>query len=798
MKKNRRVLSIFMAVVVLLTLFGTTSAVASDRNDSSDSFYPVEQILNDPSTVAYIEKIVDLTERASAGDSAALNALKVRGKSIEDVFPNGGLIGDDWRHTAELSAINWIDRKFTSANVPQTDSSPRLQSAAAGGLVPYRSPAPSFSRNLLVTRDVGTPIQNEPHICVSPDDPQNLIIASHNYGSAAPPTHVSFDGGETWQGPQRVSLTTGGIFGSDPVLACGRNGKTYYSYMSIGTRDVTLEGIPLSITKIDIALSVSNDGGLIWEEPSVVSTNRFEFDEYEVSLKDPVSGETKVTSIPVLAFSFLDKNWVAVGPNPNDPDKDVLYVSYTKFTNYMILSEPIPGLLILISIQFTSEIEVFKSLDEGKTWGKSSVMDPVPAIRDLGETVFSKGIANIFTRAVQGSQLSVGQDGRVYVAWLDSTYDGYAMGKSEYYVASSDNTGVSWNGPVLAAEGLEVEFFPQVAMFRNNSMPQMGVGPNGDVYLVYPSRTEGKPTDEGDIYFVRGEPNNGSLVFTEPQKLNQDRTNNMQFFPALAVGPDGTIHVMWGDMRDDPMSLKYHIYYSKSEDRGDTWGFEVRGIKEPDTRVTDFPSNPNKGFPRGRFIGDYFGIVASTDDVYMVWTDSRLGEFGSMNQKIGFARKSAIPSPEIFMNPSRGSSGQEVIVQAFNFQPDMSLFVRLGGNIVAGGRTNDEGRLQFKLRVPIVASEGTQEVMVFDESGNVAVASFFVDFGFNDLKRISDDAAVVQEKTTELLAAVNKTKQERSDLNVALMVLLVLLVVMVGALFILQIRRGPRSAALGN
>ena len=100
--------------------------------------------------------------------------------------------------------------------------------------------------------------------------------------------------------------------------------------------------------------------------------------------------------------------------------------------------------------------------------------------------------------------------------------------------------------------------------------------------------------------------------------------------------------------------------------------------------------------------------------------------------------------------------------------------------------------------MPIVASEGTQEVMVFDESGNVAVASFFVDFGFDDLKRISDDAAVVQEKTAELLAAVDKTKQERSDLNVVLMALLVLLVVMVGALLILQIRRGPRSAALGN
>lgn len=748
MKKGVRLFSIFVAFMSLLVLAGlsgaTSTHVTADEGGNDNG--SLAEALNNPETHAYLANIMKLIGKAQDGDSKALAILEQHGKSIREVFPNGEFVGGSWRNAAEISPINWRDRNFPSVNIPETDASPRLQSAAVAGLVPYRNPAPAFSRNLLITRDIGTPLQNEPHICVSRDDPQNIIVASHNYGSLAPPVQTSFDSGETWQGPQRVPLTTQSYWGGDPVLACGQNGKTYYSFMSVGRRGVSLAGIPIDIMKTDIALSVSDDGGVNWQEPSVVSTNRFEDDEYPLLAKNPKTGKYEVTLIPVVAFSFLDKNWVAAGPNPDDPTTDAIYVSFTAFTDYMMLVRPLPGLIMLMPLQFTSEIEVFRSLDEGRTWGKVDVMSPVPAIKDIADTILSEDIKDVYFRAVQGSQLGVSSDGTVYAAWFDSTDDGFAMGKSEYYVAKSGDAGKSWSKPMLFASGSEVEYLPQSAAFRQLSLPQMAIGPNGDVYLVYPSRTETSPSDEGDIYFVRGELREGDLVPTNPRKLNQDRTNNLQFFPSVAAGPDGTIHVMWGDTRDDPASVKYHIYYTKSEDEGKTWGFKARGIEEPETRVTDFPSNPNKGFPGGRFIGDYFGIAATDKDVYMVWTDSRLAEYGPINQKIGFSRKSAVPSPEIFLNPGRGSSGQEVEVQAFNFQPDMSVFVRLGGNIVSGGRTNDEGRLQFKLLVPIVASQGTQEVMVFDESGNTAVASFYVDFGFDNLKNISGDVRAVQEE----------------------------------------------------
>jgi hypothetical protein len=182
-------------------------------------------------------------------------------------------------------------------------------------------------------------------------------------------------------------------------------------------------------------------------------------------------------------------------------------------------------------------------------------------------------------------------------------------------------------------------------------------------------------------------------------RLNDDQGAALQFFPEIAVGPDSVVHVMWADMRDDPSQVRYNIYYTRSTDAGRTWGFESKelGYTAKDTRVTDFGSNPNRGFPGGQFLGDYMGITASSTDVYMVWPDTRLAEFGGVNQKIGFARQRAIKAPDIFLSPSAGAGGQAVTIQGFNFQPQMNIVIQLQDAVIASARTNQDGRFTAPL-----------------------------------------------------------------------------------------------------
>ena len=58
--------------------------------------------------------------------------------------------------------------------------------ASANQQVPFRNPAPAFSRNLLLTRNYGyAPVQTEPSIAVDPTDPDHLVMGTidNNMGS---------------------------------------------------------------------------------------------------------------------------------------------------------------------------------------------------------------------------------------------------------------------------------------------------------------------------------------------------------------------------------------------------------------------------------------------------------------------------------------------------------------------------------------------------------------------------------------------------------------------------------------
>lgn len=672
-------------------------------------------------------------------------------RPLQDVISGPG-----WMMAQGVDPRAWIDRpgwdpltRLAWEKLEQPLSGgvqgPALQAAGPGVLVPFRDPAPAFSRDLLVTRDFGGPTyQTEPHIAVNPRDPDHLVLGVIDYNFPNVSAYVSIDGGVTWEGPRQIKYQREDrVSGGDPVVAFDREGNAYFASISIGEEEYAV-GPAVGFALIsNIQVTSSGDGGFTWEEPVSVARSRVASEDVTTDAQGRVRGE--------VHLGFLDKPWMTLGPHPTLAEQDVIYVTYTDFVlKYEILY--IGEVPVLGVPEMETTIRLVRSEDGGVTW-----TDPVavsPTVRRVyGEVTQPGEVGPVIgtKRVVQGSQVAVGPEGDVYVVWLDSTDDGTMKGLAELYAVQSEDGGETFSDPTRVATLLEPGFRPRNAFFRywGGSFPQVAVGPEGEVNVVYTALPPEKPTDEGDIYLVRSR--DGGEHWRRPVRLNQDDTDRLQFFPAVDVGPDGVIHVMWGDMRHDPVETRYHIYYTRSEDGGQTWGFEdpELALRVGDTRVTDYASNPNRGFPYGLFIGDYFALAAVEGDAYLVWADTRLGEFGPVNQKIGFSRRRPVPAPEIFMSPAAGPGGQSVTVQGHNFQPEMNVFLQMGDTNVAAGRTNSQGRISAEVFVPI-SGEGGHRVQLVDESGNVASSSFYMEFGFDNVREVSDAQLETQRQLQDL------------------------------------------------
>jgi len=605
--------------------------------------------------------------------------------------------------------------------------------------IPYRSPTAKFSRNLIVTFDLGAiPYQNEPSIAYNPQNPDHLIMVSHDYDVSCVTGYVSFDAGETWRGPFHTQPFVDDSFCSDPVVAFGRDGTAYFAYLSIGTRPLRIANYPFEATVSSAVVAVSTDGGLSWNFPNIAAL-----------------GGNPVPAIDRVSLPFVDKTWMAVGPNPQDLSRDNVYVSYTEFKTvfpyrvegfFLFLFEPI----IEVSIRLV------RSTDGGRTWSQPVTVSPV----------YSYLLSDVDRPLVQGSNIAVANDGTVYVAYYDSLPDGPFKGLFTPYVAVSKDGGLTFSKPFPVVPGgmFEQDFFLKPTVFRSWSsmFPFIAVSPSDSntVYVAFGALGQAAG-DNSDVFFSKS--TDGGRTWSRPKRVNDDITTRNQFFPAITVSPNGTIHMIWGDMRDDPDNYRYHIYYTKSSDGGETF--------LENSRVTDYASNPGFGIPV--FVGDYWGLAATDDRVYAAWTDSRAGFRGIRNQDIAFAKLGSIPSPSILLSPPEGPAGQTVTITGFNFAArQREVFIEVDGVVISSFLTDNAGRFQAQIFMP-VSGEGAHLVRAIDVLGNVAEANYYASFGFNTVRdQVDKTASELKAKLSELEQKVGVG--ERQAINQTELVRLIL------------------------
>ena len=269
-----------------------------------------------------------------------------------------GLVGLDLDHRFEVAPGGPIT---TNLQAPARQ--------AGGALVPFRDPAPAFSRNILVTRDFSNaPIQTEPHIAVDPNDPDHVVVGAIDYSFPGVVAYVTFDAGENWEGPFQSPFLRDDLIGAgDPVVGFDREGNVYMLSISIGVDEFTV-GNAIGLAAISsIQIAKSRDGGFTWDEP--ISTSRSIID---TQLTVDAEQKTRGT----VHISFLDKPWIGIGPDPSNPEVDVIYVTYTRFNviNSVLYSDE---LTLLSTSEVQSTIQLVRSSDGGLTWSDPVNVSPV-------------------------------------------------------------------------------------------------------------------------------------------------------------------------------------------------------------------------------------------------------------------------------------------------------------------------------------------------------------------------------------------------------------------------------------
>ncbi|MDX1611960.1 MAG: sialidase family protein, partial [Candidatus Thermoplasmatota archaeon] len=223
---------------------------------------------------------------------------------------------------------------------------------------------------------------------------------------------------------------------------------------------------------------------------------------------------------------------------------------------------------------------------------------------------------------------AVNPDWSAFLPWVDWDGDNeawLAAIDSENVLVSHSEDGLDWDDPVVVGNYTNPPpngafGWPALngSVFRSFALPSLAVdrtdGPHGgNIYVVWMDHSG----DDADILFTRS--TDQGETWSEPVVIHDDPAEELidQFMPAINVGPDGTLDIVWLDRRDDPEHHLFDAYYTYSVDGGETFA--------PNLRVSEVSSDEQYSHHQNGmvFLGDYIDIDSTPGQAHMVWVDTR-------------------------------------------------------------------------------------------------------------------------------------------------------------------------------
>jgi hypothetical protein len=306
-----------------------------------------------------------------------------------------------------------------------------------------------------------------------------------------------------------------------------------------------------------------------------------------------------------LSLGFVeDKQWVAVNNIPGSRYQDHVYAAWAIYNGS------------------TTKIKVAVSRDRGQTFSKAVTITKPNQTGPTNEYVYP----------------AVDAAGNVYVSIAS---DRPSPDRKTIYVARSSDDGVTWSSfvPVAQVDTIGTCCLPNTT-FRDGILEHFAASPDhpGHLYVVW----EDWDGSQFDVKFSQSTDFGRSWSTPIVVNDNADREASDQFQPQVAAGPGGAVAVNFYDRRaacpDDPSILPEHVGREnfcidvslQAFKDGGAGAVPVGG----NVRVSSFTWDPEQpgqtidGIDQmacaahtdpctiRSFIGDYFGLAISQDNVY--------------------------------------------------------------------------------------------------------------------------------------------------------------------------------------
>lgn len=514
-----------------------------------------------------------------------------------------------------------------------THSTPTTSTAA--------QPQPDPDQGQIVSRQLGSiPVTSDPSLAIDPNDPKHLLLAATALDLPSVVIYASRDGGQTWDGPRQVPyfpLDAGSLGG--PVVTFDSEGTAYVVSRSLTFVPLQIGDQRFQSVRTRIVVAKSGDGGLTWDEPisAVLSVS-------DVTTATDEAGQ----SVSSAALTFLDWPSLLIAPDPQQPARATLYLTYTELRAQF--SARNAGALTPGAVEST--IRLVRSTDRGATWSAPIDVSPIATLslsQDLPNVGSSpspnanetqppiaappaSGPMDVAAnhQMVQGAQATSLADGTLLVAYFDTTDDGPHQGLARILVTSSTDGGRTFSEPAPAGIFREIAATPRTTFMRwwSSSFPRLIATAEGTLLIATTAKPASRPSADGEVLLLRSP--DGGASWSSPVTLGAESAS-MQFFPELSAADDGTLHAIWADTRDDPGSVSFAVYHAQSRDGGATWegGEDASG-----ERLSGELSNTLLGFPGGIFLGDRFGLASSGEGANVAWPDTSGATSSAPQQQI--------------------------------------------------------------------------------------------------------------------------------------------------------------------